>query len=265
MKVGSLFSGIGGFDLGLERAGMEITWQSEIDPYASRVLKKHWPNVPNLGDIRAIIPANIPPVDLICGGFPCQPFSEAGKRRGKEDDRYLWPEMRRIIEGVRPSWVVGENVPGIIGMELDNVLSDLESLGYATRTFVIPAAGVGARHRRDRVWIVAYSKGPEIRRRPEEARKGESNAADGSRVGGQDVANAGCGNGQRKGTEKRGGSLSAWWESEPDVGRVAYGVPDRVDRLKGLGNAVVPKIVEYIGRGIIQTMTILTREAGAER
>src|SRR6266508_3311642 len=124
LTVGSLFSGIGGFDLGLERAGMRVIWQSEIDPYASAVLRKHWPGVPNLGDIRSIQPLYLAGggcPDVICGGFPCQPFSHAGKRSGKDDDRYLWPEMRRLINGFRSAWVIGENVAGIISMELDKV------------------------------------------------------------------------------------------------------------------------------------------------
>lgn len=155
MKVGSLFSGIGGFDLGLERAGMQIVWQSEVEPYCCKVLKKHWPEVPNLGDIFEI--QNSPAVDLICGGFPCQPFSIAGKRQGKADDRYLWPEMLRIITEVKPRWVFAENVLGIIGMELDQVLSDLESEGYETGTIIIPACALNAPHRRNRIWILGYA------------------------------------------------------------------------------------------------------------
>jgi DNA (cytosine-5)-methyltransferase 1 len=157
LKVGSLFSGIGGFDLGLERAGFEIAWQSEIDPYCLKVLEKHWPRVKRYGDIREMRGDDLEPVDLICGGFPCQPFSCAGKRGGQTDDRYLWPEMLRIITEVRPRWVIGENVPGIINLALDQVLSDLEDAGYACQSFIIPACGVGALHRRDRVWIVGYS------------------------------------------------------------------------------------------------------------
>lgn len=164
MKVGSLFSGIGGFDYGLEKAGMQVVWQSEIEPYCCEVLKKHWPHVPNFGDIFKI--KDPPAVDLICGGFPCQPFSVAGKRKGKADDRYIWPEMLRIITEVKPRWVFAENVPGIIGVELEQAISDLEGAGYETaRTtdgqpicLLIPVAGLGAPHYRYRVWIPAYSE-----------------------------------------------------------------------------------------------------------
>ncbi len=151
-----LFSGIGGFSLAAERAGFTTIGFSEIDPYASRILQHHWPTVPNHGDIR-----NVPTVecDLITGGFPCQPYSLAGKRRGSADDRALWPEMCRVIARCRPTFILGENVPGIINMELDRVLDDLESLNYATRTLVIPACAVDAKHRRDRVWIVAHANG----------------------------------------------------------------------------------------------------------
>ena len=125
VRVGSLFAGIGGFDLGLERAGFEIAWQVEIDGYCQRVLAKHWPNVQRYGDIKTIDWGTIEPVDLVCGGFPCQPFSLAGQRRGTADDRYLWPEVVRCLGTLRPTWFLGENVPGIIRMELDTVLSDL--------------------------------------------------------------------------------------------------------------------------------------------
>ena len=155
MRVGSLFSGIGGFDLGLERAGFTVRWQSEIEPYCCKVLKQWWPDVPNLGDIFKI--KDPPPVDLICGGFPCQPFSVAGKRQGKADDRYLWPEMLRVITEVKPRWVFAENVPGILHMELDQVLSDLEGQGYETGTLIIPACALNAPHRRSRVWILGYT------------------------------------------------------------------------------------------------------------
>lgn len=160
MRVGSLFSGIGGLDLGLEWAGMEIVWQSEIDEYASAVLRKHWPYVPNVGDIKAVDPASLPAVDLVCGGFPCQPFStaSAGRQKGKDDDRYLWPEMLRLIQDVRPSWVLCENVAGIVTLALSLVVFDLESAGYeVAEPLEIPACAVGCDHRRARYWILAHS------------------------------------------------------------------------------------------------------------
>jgi len=155
VKVGSLFSGIGGFDLGLERSGMEITWQVEIDPFCNKVLAKHWPNVKRYGDIKNV--TNLEPVDLICGGFPCQPYSCAGKRKGKDDDRALWPEMLRVVSEVKPRWIIGENVAGFIDMGLDDCISDLENQGYEVQAFIIPACAVNAPHRRDRVWICAHS------------------------------------------------------------------------------------------------------------
>ena len=158
MTVGSLFSGIGGFDLGLERAGMTIKWQVEIDDFCNKVLEKHWPDVKRYRDIKELRGDELEPVDLICGGFPCQPFSAAGKRRSKEDDRYLWPEMLRVIRAVRPNWIIGENVAGIVSLALDDVLSDLESEGYACQSFIIPACAVNAPHRRDRVWIIAHAR-----------------------------------------------------------------------------------------------------------
>lgn len=157
MKFISLFSGIGGFDLGLEWAGMECIGQVENDPYCQAVLAYHWPHVKRIGDIRDVKVGDFDTAGLVCGGFPCQPFSCAGKRKGKEDDRYLWPEMLRVIKEYRPAWVLGENVAGIISMELDKVLFDLEGEGYQTRAFIIPACAVDAPHRRDRVWIIAHA------------------------------------------------------------------------------------------------------------
>src|SRR5512139_283122 len=139
MRFGSLFAGIGGFDLGLERAGMTPVWQVEIDPFCCKVLAKHWPNVTRYEDVRNVGREQLGTVDLICGGFPCQPHSLAGKRRGAEDDRDLWPEYRRIVGECRPRWVLAENVPGIRTTILDQVLSDLESLDYAARTLIVPA------------------------------------------------------------------------------------------------------------------------------
>ena len=159
----SLFSGIGGLDLAAEWAGIQTVGQCEWAEYPAKVLEKHWPNVPRWKDIRTLTGDSFyertgrRTVDIISGGFPCQPFSVAGKQRGKEDDRYLWPEMVRVIKELRPTWVVGENVAGIVRMALTDILSELEACGYRTRTFLIPACAVGARHRRYRVAIVAHS------------------------------------------------------------------------------------------------------------
>ena len=160
----SLFSGIGGLDLAAEWAGMQTIGQCEWAEYPTKVLEKHWPDVPRWKDIRTLTGESFyertgrRTVDIISGGFPCQPFSVAGKQRGKEDDRYLWPEMVRVIKELRPTWVVGENVAGIIKLALPDILSELEACGYRTRTFLIPACAVGARHRRYRAAIVGYSE-----------------------------------------------------------------------------------------------------------
>ena len=160
----SLFSGIGGLDLATEWAGIETVGQCEWAEYPTKVLEKHWPDVPRWKDIRTLTGESFyertgkRTVDIISGGFPCQPFSVAGKQRGKEDDRYLWPEMVRVIKELRPTWVVGENVAGIVRMALPDILSELETCGYRTRTFLIPACAIGARHRRYRVAIVGYSE-----------------------------------------------------------------------------------------------------------
>lgn len=160
----SLFSGIGGLDLAAGWAGMQTIGQCEWAEYPTKVLEKHWPDVPRWKDIRTLTGESFyertgrRTVDIISGGFPCQPFSTAGKQRGKEDDRYLWPEMVRVIKELRPTWIVGENVAGIVKMALPDILSELEACGYRTRTFLVPACAVGARHRRYRVAIVGYSE-----------------------------------------------------------------------------------------------------------
>jgi DNA (cytosine-5)-methyltransferase 1 len=165
MKVLDLCSGIGGFSLGLTRAGMRTTAFCEIEKYPRSILRKHWPHVPIFEDLRELYAKDLPEaVDLICGGFPCQPFSLAGQRKGADDDRHLWPEIMRIIRELdattgKPAWCIFENVPGLISMGLDTVLSDLENEAYAAWPFVVPACAVNAPHRRDRVWIVANHAG----------------------------------------------------------------------------------------------------------
>lgn len=161
MTHASLFSGIGGFDLAAEWAGWTNAFNCEIDPFCRKILKYHFPDAEQYGDIRTTdFAVWRDRIDVLTGGFPCQPFSLAGKRKGTEDDRYLWPEMLRVIRAVRPRWVVGENVFGIVnwseGMVLDTVCSDLEAAGYEVQPYIIPACGVGAPHRRDRCWFVAH-------------------------------------------------------------------------------------------------------------
>ena len=277
MKVLDLFSGIGGFSLGLERAGMETVAFCEYDDKARQVLKKHWPDVPQYHDVRTLTREQlendgIESIRLICGGYPCQPFSTAGRRKGEDDDRHLWPELFRLVQEIRPTWVLCENVAGHITMGLDSVLADLEREGYACQPLVIPACAVGAYHRRDRVWILAYADNSHGKRGwvssgvREEQPNFDSGGA--SRNACEVLANADCGRQQgpgqyvesfnpEEGREEKASHAVASselgvWLPEPNVGRVAHGVPGRVDRLKQLGNAVVPQVVEMIGRAIME-------------
>ena len=343
----SLFSGIGGLDLAAEAAGFQTVGQCEWADYPTKVLEKHWPSVPRWRDIRNLTGDDFYArtgrwsATIISGGFPCQPFSVAGKRRGKEDDRYLWPEMCRVISEIRPAWVIGENVPGIINLALDTVLSDLDGQGYSCQTFIVPAAGVDAPHRRERICIVGWdhdrqSDGREPCDTVAGAQEGQntitsrnsrvladttskyaggwsgesenkeftsrespqflSYPSGGSRekkagsnhktfpyasvkgIGGISVqsgqarpsdayAGGSCeavsNSDDRRGALWRNGELPTaseaesgrsdnrgrtpeyvagqWWPTEPSVGRVANGIPSRMDRLKCLGNAVVPQ------------------------
>ena len=285
MKVLDLFSGIGGFSLGLERAGMKTVQFVENDPYCQKVLAKNFPGIPIHGDIKTFNYGTS--VELISGGFPCQPYSHAGEQRGKEDDRHLWEEYLRIIQSVRSRWVLGENVSGIINMELDQVLSDLESENYSCQSLVIPACAVNAPHRRDRVWIIArrnamgnseyngLSTAKESRSPSSisnNSSQGENKTFQSKGTSGRsnikNVAHANkeriqgrkeTGNLESEGTQRNQFSLRCSqrrigknWSIEPELGRVANGIPSRVDRIKSLGNAVVPQIVEIIGRAIME-------------
>ena len=360
----SLFSGIGGLDLAAEWAEIQTIGQCEWAEYPTKVLEKHWPDVPRWKDIRTLTKESFyewtgrRTVDIISGGFPCQPFSVAGKQRGKEDDRYLWPEMVRVIKELRPAWIVGENVAGIVRMALPDILSELESCGYRTRTFLVPACAVGARHIRYRVAIVAYSESQfagrlSVGEKTEESglisggkdvqhtdssgceKQYTSGEPDGQRfIGGScnegDVCNT-AGQGLPDGTSQpmggqgtpkqesersdcnvphtdnrsgdvwRDGEFSAvketgrtgrdygsgaqkyesrkwrsvesvlggmadglpagmdrdflinhYWDTEPDIPRIASGVEHRVDRLKCLGNAVVPQQFYPVFRSIAE-------------
>ena len=237
LTVGSLFSGIGGLDLGLERAGHKVIWQSEIDPYACKVLKKHWAEVPNHGDIKQIDWRTVEPVDIICGGYPCQPFSTAGKRQGTDDPRHLWPWVRDAISELRPRYAILENVLGHLSMGGTTVIGELAEIGYDAEWRVVSAAGMGAPHRRDRIFIMAYPNGEQL---------GQRGVAQNVRQTGRLWEYH-----DRGQTEYDGWK---WWETEPDLGRVAYGIPHRVDRLRGLGNSVVPQVAEYIGRLITTSL-----------
>lgn len=284
----SLFTGIGGLDLAAEWAGFETVGQCEWADYPTKVLEKHWPDIPRWRDIRTLTKerfyerTGMQTVDLISGGFPCQPFSLAGKRRGREDDRYLWPEMLRVIEELRPRWVVGENVAGIVNMALDQVLSDLESLGYATQAFIIPACAVDAPHRRDRCAIVAHADGRgTVISDPDgfnggtwgtkwEGQPREAGFANGGYVichpsvqGLSNRSSQPMGESRQNPEPKRpdwrpaqpglGGmadGLPHWLDEPLGVPRIAQGVKDRVGRLKCLGNAVVPQQFYPVFRAI---------------
>lgn len=254
-----LFSGIGGFALAAKRAGWKTIGFAETDEYASKVLRKHWPDVPNHGDVRNV--RNIR-ADLITGGFPCQPFSCVGTRTGKADDRYLWPEMRRIISESRAAWVCGENVPELDGVALGDVLADMEAIGYQVQTLEIPACGVGAPHKRRRLWIVAHRQSDGLQ--DATGQDGQSCRC-GLAPGGLDALR-GCNlladtNGEPMEWTAIARQEPNPWETEPDVGRVADGIPARVDRLRGLGNAIVPQIATVI----LEAMARMTPNAAGER
>jgi DNA (cytosine-5)-methyltransferase 1 len=223
MTFGSLFSGIGGMDLGLERAGMECRWQVEIDPYCSRVLEKHWPYVKRYGDIRTV--TALERVDLVAGGFPCQDVSWAGRRAGIDGARSgLWGEFQRLVSEIRPPLVLVENVPGLLHRGIGRVLGSLAEIGYDAEWDCIPACAFGAPHTRERLFILAYPAGQ---------RQGQLRR-------------------QRRQIQSAPEPNLCWAETEPGIKRVADGVPNRVERLTAIGNAVVPQVAEWIGRRIIE-------------
>ena len=325
LKHLDLFSGIGGFSLGLEATGeFETVAFCDIDPYCRKVLHKHWPHVKQFEDIKELnydtLKANgIDHIDIITGGYPCQPFSVAGRKKGEEDPRHLWPEYFRLVKELRPTWVIGENVSGHIKLGLDTVLEDLESEGYSARTFSISASSIGANHQRERVWIVANSRqhgrGIEPTWNTESVGRGTSeetewstNTSTPSRSseGTETMANTESffSNGRRdnehteeRNTERKIGRESSnvantereglqrseqyethtgktetqfaasqsfktagdHWAVEPNVGRVAHGVPKRVDRLKSLGNSLVPHIPYFIGCVIIECLDAIEK------
>ena len=272
MKLLDLFSGIGGFSLAAEWAGIETVAFCEIDSYAQKVLKKNFPDIPIFEDINKLNRGDIDgTVDIISGGFPCQPFSVAGKKKGTKDNRDLWPQMLRIIKEFKPTWVIGENVANFVSMAFQRTKTDLESEGYEVQPLIIPACAVNAPHRRDRVWIVGYSKhngsltakeqrGIDKTGNNDKEResnpiqfKGTSSPRNNETMANTNSKNAqGQWNKSIRDKEKYKSSKGCWWESEPKVGRVANGVPNRVDRLKGLGNAIVPQVAYQIFKGVKQ-------------
>jgi DNA (cytosine-5)-methyltransferase 1 len=360
MNHGSLFSGIGGFDLAAQWMGWDNVFQVEWDGYCQKVLEKNFPNVSRYGNIKEFDGTKYRgTVDVLSGGFPCQPFSTAGKRKGESDDRYLWPEYFRVIREIQPTYVVGENVAGLVSMDdgktLDGILSDLEGEGYQTEQFLIPACGVGAWHRRDRIWIVGYlpgrinsyasrsnpdsigshrskieqqgkadfrdkqkcrskglgqdvsnptgrglqggkSENKGVNRKAQRNRSEQTNNAPGSceDVSATDINRLQrslqqgindkqwgdrqkfiieeCGTSRPKlqsererSTESRVGDMVdglpsgmvGYWDREPEaVPRVCRGIKDRSNRLKGLGNAIVPQVAYEIFRAIQSTILI---------
>tara|TARA_Y100001937_G_scaffold28063_1_gene40438 strand:- start:410 stop:1240 length:831 start_codon:yes stop_codon:yes gene_type:complete len=265
MLIGSLFSGIGGLELGLERAtGGRTIWQVEQNEYARAVLAKHWPQAKRYEDVREVGAHNLEPVDILCGGFPCQDISLAGKGAGITGSRSgLWTEYARIIREIRPRYVVVENVANLCVRGLGTVLGDLAAVGYNAIWDCVPAAAVGAHHRRDRVFVVAYSDSVSIHSKQEFGQKCKSPSKPERHGQNRSLADA---NGTRPQRQRRPGEVGQAraqeasrlfrrsiqsarpWKPEPDVGRVANGVPNRVDRLRALGNAVVPQVAEAIGR-----------------
>ena len=244
LKHLDLFSGIGGFALGLESTGgFETVGFCDNEPFAQKVLKKHWPDVPCYEDVRdvGVDTVGYRGVDIITGGFPCQPYSVAGKQ-DPNDNRQLWPEMFRIIKEIRPTYVIGENVRNLIsireGVVFEQVCTDLEGEGYEVQTFVLPASAVNAPHQRYRCWIVAYSRCEHGEQR-NAAKLDEKQTERSSRT----IYD-------KSGSERQYEAHK--WSVEPSVGRVAHGIPNRVDRLKGLGNAVVPQIPAVLGRAILE-------------
>jgi DNA (cytosine-5)-methyltransferase 1 len=277
---GSLFAGIGGIDLGFERCGMECKWQVEINDYAQKVLAKHWPKVHRERDIRECSVRNLERVDIIAGGFPCQDISYAGLGAGLDGERSgLFFEAVRLVRELQPRAVVLENVAALLTRGLDRVLGTLAEVGYDAEWHCIPAAYVGAPHIRDRVFVIAIHSNPENSNARQPHKRNAKRSRTNSPQKRQRLRNQPSGLGsivadtdkhiprekrlQRSGELLRLGGdtqenfrrgLSSNWAVEPDVDRVAHGIPARVDRLRGLGNAVVPQVAEYVGRMVIERL-----------
>lgn len=257
----SLFAGIGGIDLGLGRAGMRCVAQVEINDYCNRVLQKHWPDVPRFKDVRDVGAHNLPPADVIAGGFPCQDISNAGKRAGITGARSgLWFEFARIVRELRPRYVLVENVSALLHRGFGRVLGDLAALRYDAEWQCLRASDLGAPHIRERVFVLGYADSSRQSGTCLYLRPGQQEQTKAVACGdGADVANANCAWGagaagqiptRRHIIIGRRPSGHAW-RVEPNVGRVAHGIPARVDRLRGLGNAVVPQVAEFVGRSIV--------------
>lgn len=246
LTFGSLFSGIGGFDLGFERAGMQCKWQVEIDDYATRVLAKHWLHVTRYRDIRDVGKHNLERVDVICGGFPCQDISYAGKGAGLDGERSgLFFELMRVVGEMGPRVVVLENVAALLTRGLDRVLGTLASFGFDAEWHCIPAASFGAPHFRRRLFIVAYANG--IRWPSIKAKAGVTAKELQSKI--CNVADWG-----RTGKLERNDRGRVRLLPESDTWRMANGISNRMDRLRGLGNAVVPQVAEFVGNMVTRRL-----------
>lgn len=292
MNHASIFSGIGGFDLAAEWMGWNNVFNCEWEEFPRQVLKHHFPNAIQHEDIKDLNATTYAGrIDILTGGFPCQPYSLAGKRKGKEDERHLWPEMLRVIRECAPRYVVGENVRGLVGwnggLVFEEVCTDLEAQGYAVQPFVLPACGVGAPHRRDRVWFVAYShdkggsdghgqvrsKDGEVRQRNDDAQPcdtGDGNASDTRSKRRQQNAGGASrnegkneGGGKKKDNEPTSGNESSYWDTFPTVPPVCGGddgLPKELDgitfskwrreSIKAYGNAIVPQVALQIFKAI---------------
>ena len=246
-----LFSGIGGFALAARWSGFETVAFCEVDQYCQKVLAKHWPQVPIYSDIKKLTRQGlesdgISQPDIITGGFPCQPFSVAGKQRGQDDNRHLWPEMLRLISELHPAWVVGENVPGFVRLALDGCLSDLENQGYSVQSFIIPACAVDATHRRDRVWIIAHANSQREPVSPKYEQPVVDAHFDGQGLQGGPKARNFSPKPEKTRQQFTRQNLSPGRvdrPTQPPILRATNGIPHRMDRIKGLGNAVVPQLV----------------------
>lgn len=282
MKHASLFSGIGGFDLAAEWMGWDNVFHCEFNPFCQKILKHYWPKAKSYGDIdetdftfwRGLI-------DVLTGGFPCQPYSHAGSRKGKEDDRHKWPQMLRAIREIQPPWIVGENVRGLTnwngGLVFDEVQADLEAEGYEVTPFLLPACGINAPHRRERIWFIAYSETFQRNKERQEIIECESGGIPCSRINGTNgkgiITNTGGIGSSEQGESKRqlrektfGNGQASWsynvsrWPTEPPVCFGNDGLPTKLDgitvsdwaeqSLSGAGNAVVPQVVFEIFKTI---------------
>lgn len=238
--IGSMFSGIGGLELALESVGVgPVRWQVEIEEFQRAVLAKHWPNVTRYEDVTSVDWSTVEKVETICGGFPCQPFSEAGHRRGVLDDRWMWPAMADAIRGVGPRYVVVENVAALVrdADAFGRVLGDLHDLGFDAEWSVVPACAVGAPHSRPRLYLLAYPQGDHV---PDQGAHGPETWQ--------------AGRTEPRGSGRSQIGMGSGWLPEPAMDRVAHGLPRWMVRrpLEGLGNAVVPAAAAVVGRRLVE-------------